>query len=267
MWAAAIPAIAAVAGSLIGARSQRNANEANEQVQREFAQHGVSWRVADAKAAGLHPLFALSGSGATYSPSAQPVFNGAELGQNLSRAASAFSSPTDQELKKAQLEAVQAATTRDYAQASVFASEAKRLEQQSNPPVAQSFPVSMPGQTLIKNSDAVAFDGLASPAPLAPMEPVPPYLSTQKAEPGFKVFAVPGVGEVILPQASSMSEALESLENPVLQAAVAAANAVHYGPAGSRRLERLTGFGPRKMPRAWSDPWGALGEKLDSYRR
>lgn len=41
----------------------------NIALQREFAQHGVRWRVADAEAAGLHPLAALSANGASYSPS------------------------------------------------------------------------------------------------------------------------------------------------------------------------------------------------------
>lgn len=49
---------------------QREFFERNLAAQREFAQHGVRWRVDDARAAGLHPLFALSGGGASYSPSA-----------------------------------------------------------------------------------------------------------------------------------------------------------------------------------------------------
>lgn len=38
-------------------------------LQREFAQMGIRWRVGDAKAAGIHPIYALGGSGASYSPS------------------------------------------------------------------------------------------------------------------------------------------------------------------------------------------------------
>lgn len=36
--------------------------------QREFAQHGIRWRVEDAKAAGIHPLYALGAQGASYQP-------------------------------------------------------------------------------------------------------------------------------------------------------------------------------------------------------
>lgn len=74
------------------------------QLQREFAQNGIQWRVADAKAAGIHPLYALGGSGASYSPSAVSVGTGggadlgrdlANMGQGLGRAVAAASSKED----------------------------------------------------------------------------------------------------------------------------------------------------------------------------
>lgn len=40
----------------------------NYERQKEFAQMGIQWRVKDAQAAGLHPVFALGGGGAAYSP-------------------------------------------------------------------------------------------------------------------------------------------------------------------------------------------------------
>lgn len=41
----------------------------NIDLQKEFAQMGIRWRVDDAKAAGIHPLAAVGASGASYSPS------------------------------------------------------------------------------------------------------------------------------------------------------------------------------------------------------
>lgn len=41
----------------------------NVELQREFAQHGIKWRVDDALSSGIHPLAALGASGASYSPS------------------------------------------------------------------------------------------------------------------------------------------------------------------------------------------------------
>lgn len=52
------------------AQANRNQDIA---LQKEFAQSGVQWRAQDAAAAGIHPVFALGGSGATYSPSTVSV--------------------------------------------------------------------------------------------------------------------------------------------------------------------------------------------------
>lgn len=59
---------AAAAGSF--ATAAANIWNANKQAksQRQFAQHGLSWRVADAKRSGIHPLAALGFQGTQYSP-------------------------------------------------------------------------------------------------------------------------------------------------------------------------------------------------------
>lgn len=83
-WNFVIPAVAAVAGSVLNKKSQekasqqaaeatRDANQANVDFQKEFAQHGISWKVQDAKEAGLHPLFGAGLSGSSFSPSFQTV--------------------------------------------------------------------------------------------------------------------------------------------------------------------------------------------------
>lgn len=91
-------AVGSIAGGLLGnaaaAGSQANAqaiNKFNYDAQKEFAQNGIRWKVADAKAAGLHPLAALGASGASYSPSAaigtSPDYSWmADAGQGIGRA-------------------------------------------------------------------------------------------------------------------------------------------------------------------------------------
>lgn len=104
----------AVAGDYLGmqadersaSRARTHADEAAARdyaIQKEFAQHGIRWRVEDAKAAGLHPLAALGMSGAGYSPSGMSVMTGSSprgdfyrsAGQNISRAMMATATKED----------------------------------------------------------------------------------------------------------------------------------------------------------------------------
>lgn len=88
-------ALASLAGGLISGRSNRKAADKQAQYQYDFAKHGVRWKVADAKAAGIHPLYALGASTQSYSPisvgdSVGPAI--AQMGQDISRAQAAGSS-------------------------------------------------------------------------------------------------------------------------------------------------------------------------------
>lgn len=110
-FAAALPLLAAAgvsaASNLIGGRKDRKAikraNAANMNQQREFAQMGVRWRVADAQAAGLSPLAAMGVSIPGPSFSVMPESRGDEvrgMGQDISRAIQAgLSAPEREEFK------------------------------------------------------------------------------------------------------------------------------------------------------------------------
>lgn len=116
-------AIGALGGALIGGgisalgnyfsgREQADAVRDNAAMQREFAQHGIRWRVEDAKAAGIHPLYAL---GANVSQ-ASPVSVGdygvgrsiSDMGQNISRAMAATATSEERALAKIRLAGAQA---------------------------------------------------------------------------------------------------------------------------------------------------------------
>lgn len=60
------------AGSLLGGKmasqNQEKMAQLNYEHQKEFAQNGIRWKVSDAKAAGIHPLYALGASTSSYSP-------------------------------------------------------------------------------------------------------------------------------------------------------------------------------------------------------
>lgn len=68
-------------GGYLGSKSASDANQSNAELQREFAQHGIRWKVADAKAAGIHPLAALGAT--TQGPAIAMQDEGASMGQAL----------------------------------------------------------------------------------------------------------------------------------------------------------------------------------------
>ena len=75
MLGSLISAGANLLGGLLGKSSADSAREAQMQMnaqnialQKEFAQHGIRWKVEDAKAAGIHPIYAIGGSGASFTP-------------------------------------------------------------------------------------------------------------------------------------------------------------------------------------------------------
>lgn len=108
LTAALIGAGSSLLGGAINRRDQKKANVQNTDLQKEFAQNGIRWRVADAKAAGLHPLAALGASGATYSPSVQVGSMGqsvADMGQDISRAVYANASAAERKEEQTRLQA------------------------------------------------------------------------------------------------------------------------------------------------------------------
>lgn len=101
-WAAAAQAGVQAVSHFLDWNQRNEAIEEQEQLtreqmqlQREAAQHGISWRVRDAIQSGIHPLFALGAQG----PSISPIISGgvdpgsdfAGMGQGISRAIEALS--------------------------------------------------------------------------------------------------------------------------------------------------------------------------------
>lgn len=89
---ALIGAGSSLLGGLLSNRANRRTVAANAQAQREFAQQGVRWKVEDARAAGIHPLYALGAQTHSFSPIAVSDSMGpalASAGQDIGRAVQA----------------------------------------------------------------------------------------------------------------------------------------------------------------------------------
>lgn len=98
-----ISAIGGIAGGLLGASSAKSQQKANYEAQKEFAQHGIRWKVTDAKAAGVHPLFALGGNTASYTPNAISAgdYGLASAGQDIGNAVNRALAPKQQKANAA----------------------------------------------------------------------------------------------------------------------------------------------------------------------
>lgn len=111
----------------------------NAALQREFAQSGIQWKVADARKAGIHPVYALGGQTHAASPIAVGDTPGigasmAEMGQDISRAFNATRSSGARQT--AFDETVQKLTLQKMGlENDLLASQIKRLQVNSNPPL------------------------------------------------------------------------------------------------------------------------------------
>lgn len=192
----AIGGIASGIGSIIGsgnsAASAEAINQANYEHQKEFAQNGIRWRVADAKAAGLHPLAALGAQTAGYTPSAvvgdSPDFSFLrDIGQDVGRAIDAKSTAAERAANKAKidqgtnLELEGKALDNDYKRALIKGETQDQALKLANAAVraswSQQLPPAMPslgrdGQVIDGQGNATSPGGIESkPAEIVVNEP------------------------------------------------------------------------------------------------
>ncbi len=86
-------------GDILGGAADVKNNRKNIAYQKEFAQSGIQWRTDDARAAGVHPLFAMGANTTSF----QPGFNtGSAIGDTVRRLGRTAGSYLDKENKKLQ---------------------------------------------------------------------------------------------------------------------------------------------------------------------
>lgn len=102
-----------IGGAISGQMAAKDAQEAqaainaqNIAMQREFAQHGIRWKVADAKAAGINPLVGLGAPTHSFSANLQagPTADMSGLGQDLGRAIASTSTAAERDLSTLQVQ-------------------------------------------------------------------------------------------------------------------------------------------------------------------
>lgn len=143
-----ISAGANLVGGLMNRESQRQHNaeqarqaELNRKMQLDFAQHGIKWKVDDARDAGIHPLYALGANTVSYSPVSLGGAADSSLGtamaaagQDLSRAMN--STRTQPERDEAYTKTVQQLSLQKMGlENDLLASQIAKLRSSSNPPM------------------------------------------------------------------------------------------------------------------------------------
>lgn len=183
--AAIAQAASGVIGGLISNAHNRAQAERNDRLQREYAQHGVQWKVEDAKRAGIHPIYALGAPTISYSPqsvgdSLGPAISNA--GQSIGRAINSTSSP-EQRGTAYQEAAQKLALEKGSLENEYLRSQIARMRIQQNPAIptiTQRYGTDGQGQT-------------ALPDPIAIKEKME-RKNWNPANPSGEAFAIPDVG-------------------------------------------------------------------------
>lgn len=90
MLSALLGAAGTVASGIFGS----NAADKQVKLQKQFAKNAIQWKVADAKAAGIHPLYGLGANTVSYSPVSVGSPDLGAMGADIGRAIDATSSDT-----------------------------------------------------------------------------------------------------------------------------------------------------------------------------
>lgn len=234
-----ISAGANILGGLFSSNSNARAMRQQIKYQKEFAQHGVRWRVADAQAAGLHPLYALGAN----TPSFSPVYSSdsmgpaiAAAGQDIGRAVAAGMTPQERALHALALRKAEADLAESDARRLVLRTEA--LRNLSDISAGKGMPnVNMPEADLIGETASTAGGAKLVPPEVQMSRPAEPAITAGPAGPSFREYKLPGGLPVLLPSANDVGEAMESLsESPLFAWIVYKENVARYGEEWGRQF-------------------------------
>lgn len=238
--------------------------------QKEFAQMGIQWRVADAKAAGLHPLAAIGAGGASFSPSAQVMggdspsnFTGVSdaisaMGQNTKRAQVATQTPYEREMERLSLERAQLQNR--LLEGQVQNEWAALMGQPPTPAMAADVGVSTRPVRLGQVS--VAPVGMVSSKPSESISSAPNDYGLEAAgTPGFKSYGITPRLRVELPN-QQLAESLEGMGvvGHVLGPALAGIRAADKVWSGSDKPSDAL------LPRGYRWEWSRLKQSWSAVK-
>lgn len=270
MWGAiAGAAIGALASANQGSKNrdaQSEANQMNYEQQKEFAQHGLQWKTADARAAGLHPLAAIGATGAAYSPSTQ-AFRGDTDFSGFERAGSALDSHLEGQNVKRPIAATETADQREMSRLAVRNAELRNalLEGQISAlwastmgqPHTPPFPSGSPQASSVGAIKVVPSQQVSSRAG----DPGVEAAST----PGFKNYKLtPGGLSIDLP-GQEMAESLDSM-GPGAGGAIATVRGLDRFLSTPEPPRIAAPAGKKWVYSAWTGKYRLVDDKPPSWR-
>lgn len=210
---------ASLLGGILGNKSADARADQNTELQREFAQNGITWKVQDAQRAGLHPLAALGASGASYTPSsvvggdsgigaAGEAIGSIIDGQNTKRAEAATMTAQEREMQALALQRAQLQNR--LLEAQINSEWASVMGQPPTPPMAGpagavSAPIARGAAPVSNRSGAIE----AKPSVAIASTPANPGLESGQ-NPFFKSHPLSAHSSILLPSQSA-AEGLEAL--------------------------------------------------------
>lgn len=141
-----IPTVISVGADLYGGyqsdQRQKAINASNVEMQKQFAQQGIRWKVEDAKAAGIHPLYALGAQTTSFQPSSVGSSGLPDAisrsGQNIQRAIDSTRTNVERQdaITKATLSNMEAEREGKWIENQIGKLELqKRIREQNSPPM------------------------------------------------------------------------------------------------------------------------------------
>lgn len=253
-------ALIGAGGNLLGGLMGSSDAAKNRAMQKEFAKNGIRWRVEDAKAAGLHPLYALGANLPSYSPvQSEAPAQLAEMGQNIGRAVQA--TQTAKERERTQLELDLLRSQVDESKERIAASMAARNAQAATQSAGM-------GTDFFGGDDPVP-EGVHVVGQHV-NKPGTSYIASEKDEsvganvsPMWGRFLIGKNTEIVLPGGlgGDASEALESLsESPMLLWMTFMENRHRYGQARADWLMQ------RYVGDAWEDIKSSIGDNFNPFK-
>lgn len=262
--------IAGLGGAAIGAAADIFNSNRNINYQKLFAKKGIQWRVKDAKAAGLHPLYALGAQVPAFSPVSSSL--GSDLsaaGQNIGAALERQLTPVQKQMLALEVQQKQAELRKVIKEGDYLDAEMSRIRSDRLRSINEQISAPIPSANVKEQGGAGSvFAGQVStklpPPGLIKQDAATSYSTTPgdpslagAATPSMREFTLPGNLPILLPGGMSgdPSEALETLaESPLLMWSVYRANVQKYGPSWGRQFRRMF-----LWPEAATKYWDASG--------